>query len=405
MFNMKKSLLLSVTLGWCTLFAAPQISDVTLIPQSGTRRVTVKYKLSVEPAVITVDFTTNGVSIGSENIISITGDVSRRIEPSDNLRTIHWNPDKDWPNHLITDGSFKAVVTAWATNAPPDYMAIDLATKSNIFYYVSADAVPGGVTNPMYKTSMLLMRKVPAGGKMFRMGSSSSETGRTAANENLHWVMLSEDYYLGVFEATQGQWHQFKSTKGFQYKGNEARPAESFGVTELRGSRADGYSWPLNGHDVKSDGLFGLIRGRTGVQVDLPTEAQWEFACRAGTESAYSYDTNKVALADFAWFGKASGSGTHEVGLLRSNGLGFYDMHGNVSETCLDYFQAALTGPVEDPEGVDSGNADNLHFTVRGGHVEAAASGVRSASRQDYNNPNGYFRLWGFRFWAPAVAP
>ena len=61
MFNMKKSLLLSVTLGWCTLFAAPQISDVTLIPQSGTRRVTVKYKLSVEPAVITVDFTTNGV--------------------------------------------------------------------------------------------------------------------------------------------------------------------------------------------------------------------------------------------------------------------------------------------------------------------------------------------------------
>jgi formylglycine-generating enzyme required for sulfatase activity len=284
-------------------------------------------------------------------------------------------------------------------------MAIDLATKSNIFYYVSADAVPGGVTNPMYKTSMLLMRKVPAGGKMFRMGSPSSETGRTAANENLHWVMLSEDYYLGVFEATQGQWHQFKSTKGFHYKGNEARPAESFGVIELRGSRADGYSWPLNGHDVKSDGLLGLIRGRTGVQVDLPTEAQWEFACRAGTESAYSYDTNKVALADFAWFGKSSNSGTYEVGRLLPNEFGLYDMHGNVSETCLDYFQASLAGPVEDPAGVDSGNADNLHFTVRGGHVEASDSGVRSASRQDFYNERGYFRLWGFRFWAPAVAP
>lgn len=405
MFGIKKAVFGVSALGACSLFAAPQISDVTMISQSGTRKVTVKYKLSEEPAVITVDFTTNGVSIGSGNIISLTGDVCRRIEPSDELRVIHWNPDKDWPNHLITDGSFKAVVTAWATNAPPDYMAIDLATKSNIFYYVSADAVPGGVTNPLYKTSMLLMRKVPAGGKKFRMGSPSSETGRTAANENLHWIMLSEDYYLGVFEATQGQWHQLKSTKGFQYKGNEARPAESFGVTELRGSRADGYSWPVDGHDVKPDGLFGLIRGRTGVQVDLPTEAQWEFACRAGSESAYAYNTNEVALADFAWYGKASQSGTYEVGLLRHNEFGFYDMHGNVAEICLDYFQASLTGPVEDPVGVDSGVADNLHFTVRGGHVEALDSAVRSAMRQDFYNERGYFRLWGFRFWAPAVAP
>ena len=384
------------------LVAAPVLSDVTLLPHKGARHVRVTYKLSGDPAVVTVDFTTNGVSIGPGKIQTLSGDVCRKVEPGE--RTILWDIRADWPEQRVSDGSFKAVVTAWATNSPPDYMVVDLATKSNVLFYASAEAVPGGITNDIYKTSKLIMRRVHAAGERFRMGSPAGETGRTAAKEGRHWVMLSEDCYLGVFEATQGQWHQFK-TKNFNRNG-ETNPAESFGVSELRGSRAAGYSWPSNGHDVLSTSLFGAMRARTGVMFDLPTEAQWEYACRAGAyDTPYAIDTNDVELAQFAWHtGNASGA-IHPVGQLEANAWGFYDMHGNVAETCLDYFVEALTGPVEDPSGPDSGTADNLNFTLRGGAAENAASDCRSAYRRKFDNANGYYRYWGFRFWAPAVAP
>ena len=385
------------------LFAAPVLSDVTLLPHRGTRHVRVTYELSGDPAVITVDFTTNGVSIGPEKIQSLSGDVCRKVEPGE--RTILWDIRADWPEQRVSDGSFKAVVTAWATNSPPDYMVVDLATKSNVLFYASAESVPGGMTNDIYKTSKLVMRRVHAAGERFRMGSPAGETGRTAANEGQHWVMLSEDYYLGVFEATQGQWHQFKSTKNFNRNG-ETNPAESFGVSELRGTRAAGYSWPVNGHDVLAGSLFGVMRAKTGVMFDLPTEAQWEYACRAGAyDTPYGIDTNAMALAEFAWFmGNASGI-IHPVGQLEANAWGFFDMHGNVAETCLDYFVEALTGPVEDPSGPDSGTEDNLNFTLRGGAGENAANLCRSAYRRAYDNDKGFYRFWGFRLWAPAVAP
>ena len=149
-------------------------------------------------------------------------------------------------------------------------------------------------------------------------------------------------------------------------------------------------------------GLFGVMRTRTGVLFDLPTEAQWEFACRAGTDTPYGIDTNAMELAEFAWY---SGSGIQPVGGLEPNAWGFYDMHGNVAETCLDYFTAALEGPAEDPSGPDSVTSDNLNFTVRGGAVENADNLCRSASRRAFDNTKGYYKYWGFRFWAPAVAP
>ena len=397
-FSVKHGFLTAIALGSTMVFAAPNISSVELLPQTGSRKVTVKYKLSNEPAVVTVDFTTNGVSIGSKHIISVIGDVNRKIEPSNEYRVISWSPDKDWPNHLITDNSFKAVVTAWATNAPPDYMVVDLVAMSNVFFYVDKDAVPGGVTNDVYKTSMLLMRKVHAGGQKFRMGD------REASNENPHWVMLSEDYYLGVYEATQGQWHKFGSAKKFHNTGDK-KPAESFGVSEIRGTRSGGYNWPEDGYAVDSTKIFGLIRSHTGVMVDLPTEAQWEFACRAGTDTMFS--NGWTNMSEIGWCSGLA-SKTQDVGMKEPNNWGFYDMHGNVSELCLDWWQAKLEGIVEDPVGPQFAadtTADVSSWTSRGGHYEKAEPECRSAARVNYVTEKGYDRRHGFRFWAPAIAP
>ena len=398
-FSVNYGLVSAVALASGAMFAAPNVTDVELVPQSGTRKVTVKYKLTEEPAVVTVDFTTNGISIGSKHIISVTGDVNRRIEPSDAYRVIHWSPDKDWPNHLITDNSLKAVVVAWATNAPPDYMAVDLVATSNVFYYVDKDAVPGGVTNDMYKTSMLLMRKVHAGGQKFRMGD------RAGSNENPHWVMLSEDYYLGVYELTQGQWHKF-ATKNFNNNG-EKHPAESFGVSEVRGVRSNGFNWPENGHAVDSTKIFGLIRSRTGIMVDFPTEAQWEFACRAGTDTMFS--NGWTNMSEIGWYSGLTNK-TQDVGLKNPNNWGFYDMHGNVSELCLDWWQAKLEGIVEDPVGSQFAadtTEDVSSWTSRGGSYDKAESECRSAARVNYVTDKGcgYDRRHGTRLWSPAIAP
>ena len=135
----------------------------------------------------------------------------------------------------------------------------------------------------------------------------------------------------------------------------------------------------------------------------LPTEAQWEYACRAGTETAFNdenddyRDSDKVGL--IAWYQSNRGSSrTHEVGKKAPNAWGLYDMHGNVAEWCWDWYQANYysSSPTEDPQGP----ATQTARVTRGGHWENPADDVRSAYR-DYVIPYNKFNTQGFRLIRP----
>ena len=105
---------------------------------------------------------------------------------------------------------------------------------------------------------------------------------------------------MSVFELTQYQWKLFNSTKGFHFKGSDMLPAESFSWTNIRGRRTDGYNWPDNGHNVSGDSILGKMRNVTGLEFDLPTEAQWEYACRAGSSAAFANDRSDIG--NLGWY-------------------------------------------------------------------------------------------------------
>ena len=190
----------------CADPADPQISNVRLEQNSVSRRVTVKYDLD-ETAVVTMDVLTNGVSIGGANIQAVTGGCFKKVAAGNN-HVVTWNPHLSWPDHKFGAGVVSVRMTAWALDNTPDYMVVDIsaaAQPNTQTYYPSADFVPGGVTNSLYKTTTLLMRKIMAKDVIWTIGSVA-ESGRNASRETPHQVKLDGNYYIGVYPVTQTQW-------------------------------------------------------------------------------------------------------------------------------------------------------------------------------------------------------
>ena len=200
-----------VALASGTAVSAPKVSNVNMVQDAGSRVVTVTYDLGDEPAIVTLDITTNDVSIGTENIAYLSGDVNRKILGGIGKK-LTWKPDKSWNGHLIKDGSVRAVVKAWATNSPPDYMVVDL----------TGTVEPRGLlSNNSYRTTAMVMRRIPADGITWTMGNSGNETGTdptwvTANREWRHTVTMDHDYYMGVFEMTQGQYYHAVGAKHYR---------------------------------------------------------------------------------------------------------------------------------------------------------------------------------------------
>ncbi len=396
MKNFLFSGVVAVTFAICASPVVENVSVSLALPNS----VEIGYDLAgTEPAVITIAATTNGAPVCGSRLVSLTGDVCRKIVPGSDKK-IHWAIGKDWPGVNLKDG-LTITVQAWPLTSPPPYMAVDLMTKSNVFFYTSAEAVYGGDTNRMYKTKMMLMRRVPAAEIQWRMGSPSSEANRmTDGSETPHLVTLSSDYYISVYEFTQYQWKLFNSGKTFNFKGDVTLPAESFSWINLRGRRTDGYTWPQNGHEVSDGSLLGKIRSVTGLQLDLPTEAQWEYACRAGSSAAFANDAN--VIGELGWHNGITNR-TVEVGMKTPNEWGLYDMHGNVWEMCLDWYQSATSDFVRDPKGpeteADTEYQDNS-FVIRGGGYNSSAADCRSARRRNFTAKD-YHASFGCRLVCP----
>ena len=378
--------------------AAPRLTILNLGQNATTRRVTVDYALS-EPAIVTMDVLTNGVSIGAANVTHAYGDVNRLV--GGGTHRLHWQADKSWPGFVFSDDTVSVELTAWETNSPPDYMVVDLAgNKGERIWYTAAEQIPdGGLKNDKYKTDYLVMRRIPAAGKTFRMGSVATEP-RRRSNEILHYVTLTNDFYMSVFELTQGQYVNVVGILdpcNTRYGYEATRPLDWVVCHYFRGGMR---IWPKDGHAVDENAPLNVFRKVLNLPtLDLPTEAEWEFACRAGTDtSRYNGTEYPADVSDIAWLGEAR-TKPHAVGLLNPNAFGLYDMYGNVDEYCLDYYaEDATYATVGSSVVAPKGPAQGTERVIRGTGSWWSASGdqARSAFRQSYTT-SGPWMCVGYR--------
>ena len=304
--------------------------------------------------------------------------------------------DPGYEAHDVRDGNLTANVTVTG--------AVDVnSTGTYVLTYSVADAagntatatrtvtVTGARSVDLNASVAMDMLWVPAG--TFTMGSPTSEAGREDDREDEHNVTLTKGFYLGKYEVTQAQYEAVMTgnTNGLsatpsQFAGNPNRPVEKVSWED-----AQVFLTRLNAQQAAN-----LPAGWSYV---LPTESQWEYACRAGTTTAYSWGATIAASnANYNWDGGATTGNdfkqTRDVGQYAANPWGFFDMHGNVFEFAADRYQAAYpTGnPVVDPTGPSSGS----NRVLRGGSWSSDGTGLRSADRLS-NPPSHRAAGLGFR--------
>ena len=205
----------------------------------------------------------------------------------------------------------------------------------------------------------------------FMMGSPESEEGRQK-DETQHEVTISKDYYLGVTEVTQGQYEKVMGTNPSYFQGNKIKGSSSNHPVE-QVSWEDAVDFCKKLSDLPEEKKAGRI-------YHLPTEAQWEYACRAGSKTAYSFGEGSKSLGDYAWFDQNSNRQTHPVGEKKANAWGLYDMHGNVWEWCSDWYGQYPKGAVSDPVGT----RESSNRVFRGGSWYDHFEYCRSARRLGY---------------------
>ncbi len=257
---------------------------------------------------------------------------------------------------------------------------------------------------PLVNSIGMKLAPIPPG--QFLMGSPDNETGRNANEGPQHEVILTGPFYMGVHDVTVGQFKAFVKETGYQTEPEKGGGAYRF---------ADG-SWQLDplanwqnpgfeqsdDHPVvcvswnEANAFCNWLSKKEKRMYQLPTEAQWEYACRAGTTTAYSFGDDPKDLGDYAWYQDNSGNHTHPVGGKKPNPWGLYDMHGNVWQWCADgereYPKAPHKESIKDPKGPDNGGR-----VVRGGSWVFEPGYCRSAYRHvDYpgiRNVNFGFRV------------
>jgi len=235
---------------------------------------------------------------------------------------------------------------------------LDIAMRKDTGRDVSQYAPPGGTTND----NMVFVE-----GGTFQMGSNDGDSDE----KPVHTVTVGS-FYMGKYEVTQKEWVAVMGSNPSKWKGDNL-PVE-------------GVSWD----DVQE--FIRKLNAQTGRSYRLPTEAEWEYACRGGSRSAqYKYSGSDNADA-VAWYGDNSGSKTHAVGQKQPNELGLYDMSGNVWEWCQDWYGNYESYAQNNPQGPVSGT----YRVLRGGSWNDDVNDLRSANRGG-NEPGGGHNGFGFR--------
>ena len=302
-----------------------------------------------------------------------------------------WTPDESF---YSVNQKIKIKVTA-TDAADTTYMVVDLST-----FEVSYSSTGPDLSDDTCRKTELWLKKIEPGS--FYMGSPTDELGRDASSgaETRHSVTLTKPYYIGVLETTQKQYQLVTGSNPADLNIGEKYPVEQVSYDMIRGTNL-GAQWPASG-DVDATSFMGLMRAKTGLTFDLPTEAQWEYACRATTTTALNSGKNLTSVtvcANVAEVGRYlhnsnDGKGNNYVkgGQYLGNSWGLYDMHGNLDELCLDYYDGYTSTAQTDPVGPASGT----ERVIRGGSWEDVASECRSARRIPVDS-NYHAQHVGFR--------
>lgn len=242
--------------------------------------------------------------------------------------------------------------------SPPPIVLVPMVPQVEVVQ--EGDARLALFLGPGRKTAMRFVL-IRAGS--FVMGQEASAEGALGEEEGKrlmppHPVTLTKDFWMQTTPVTQAQWTAVMGSNPSEFRGPE-RPVENVSWEDCKT-----FLGTLN---------MGLREAFPGKVAALPTEAQWEYACRAGTTTRWSFGSDASRLGDYAWYESNAGGETHPVGLKLPNPWGLYDMYGNVGEWCADWGAPEAGGPV-DPAGPAAGNLRVLrgHSWDDGAHLGSA---------------------------------
>lgn len=251
---------------------------------------------------------------------------------------------------------------------------------------IQADAPSGKVPATAEIINSLGMRlaAIPAG--KFRMGSPMSEPSRRD-DELPHEVIITQPFFLGATLVTLGQFRRFVDGSGFRPEGGDNwRPTDP---QQTDAFPVGNVSW----NDAMA--FCNWLSKQEHRQYHLPTEAEWEYACRAGSQEMWCFGSKVEQLGEYAWYSANSGMKPHAVALLRPNAWGLYDVHGNLWQWTNDWYAADYYqhSPEKDPQGPASGTGKVL----RGGSFYLRADSTRCAARHNGHEPSWRKAHVGFR--------
>lgn len=391
--------------------ASVTISDVIVRQQwPWNGKVNIDYVLS-DPEEGEHDITvvmSNGLHVVTNEYGSLSGDLFG-VKPG--ARRIVWDP-----YHNGATYSEKVMPNFSVTLSTPDdnsrkFMILDLSGEyaADAPIPVSFASAPpeGGWNTDEYKTTKMVLRRIPAGS--FMMGSPESEAGRVERFEPLHKVNLTKDFYVALFLCSQKQYRRIYGRIPYETEGggatcgtysvlsNDTKIVSFASYSELRGATATNeVVWPHCAapsfyHTLNSRARANLPSELSGLEFDMLSSSEWEYACRAGTSSAfYNGDDSGNVLNVIGY--NAYWGGISYSGRFTPNNFGIYDMAGTFGELVADKMPWGGTTPFWTGEQTDPLRRQPdkwANFIIRGGNWRSTVDKFRSASCQNYGqNPD-----------------
>jgi serine/threonine-protein kinase len=288
------------------------------------------------------------------------------------------------PRERVAEGRVRA-------KAPPSGPAErETVIKAPTLAGAAVDSKPAPIL-----TNSLGMRLVLIPIGTFFMGSPDADPYARADEKPWHEVVVEDAFYMGACEVTVREFRRFVEATGYRTRPErDGRGGARYDRQQRKTVMSPELNWGNPGFERVQDDDEPVVQicredaiafcewltQREGVLYRLPTEAEWEYACRAGSNAPWSFGTDKEALCDFAWFKGNAGATTHPVGRKHPNAFGLYDMYGNVWEWCRDRY---LPGYDQADSSATNGASSQQEYVIRGGSFGSSATEeARSASRR-----------------------